>query len=145
MEENTYNQQQQPQQPPYWQAPETNWEQIIRDQIKSTRGWMTFMGVMQIVIAALYTIMTVGIGIIIMWVPFLLGLYLIRASNRAKMYLEMGNISDLAEYHKQLKNFFQVSGIMSIVSIGLLILFGIIAAAIGFSFAGAEMYKTMGY
>jgi len=142
MEENTYNQSQQAQN---WQVPETNWEQIIRDQIKSTRGWMTFMGVMQIVIAALYTIMTVGIGIIIMWVPFLLGLYLIRASNRAKMYLEMGNISDLAEYHKQLKNFFQVSGIMSIVSIGLLILFGIIAAAIGFSFAGAEMYKTMGY
>jgi len=142
MEENTYNQSQQAQN---WQVPETNWEQIIRDHIKSTRGWMTFMGVMQIVIAALYTIMTVGIGIIIMWVPFLLGLYLIRASNRAKMYLEMGNISDLAEYHKQLKNFFQVSGIMSIVSIGLLILFGIIAAAIGFSFAGAEMYKTMGY
>jgi len=142
MEENTYNQ---PQQAQNWQTPETNWEQIIRDHIRSTRGWMTFMGVIQIVIAALYTIMTVGIAIIIMWVPFLLGLYLIRASNRAKMYLEMSNISDLAEYHKQVKNYFQVSGIMTIVSIGLAILFGIIAAAIGFSFAGAEMYKTMGY
>jgi len=142
MEENTYNQQQQTQS---WQAPETNWEQIIRDHIKSTRGWLMFMGVLQIVYAGLYTIITFGIGIILMWVPFMLGLFLIRAANRAKAYLEMGDIADLADYHKQMKNFFLGTGIMVIVALALTVLLLIVIAVVGLSFMNTNMIKGVGF
>lgn len=121
--------QQQSNYPP--QTPQMTWEGIINDHIAKTRGWMMFMGVFMIVYAALATIMSLGIGIVFAWIPFILGLFLINGANRAKSFLMTGSQADLADYHKQMKNFFLTNGILMIVSIGLMIILILVAITVG--------------
>src|SRR3989339_8274 len=99
MEQQPNNYQDPNQQQNYYppQQPQMTWEDVIKDHIAKTRGWMMFMGVFNIVMAALYTIMTFGIGILFTWIPFIIGLFLINASNRAKTFLMSGSQSDLAD------------------------------------------------
>ena len=66
------------------QPPQMTWENVINDHIAKTRGWMMFMGVFFIIYAALTTIVSFGVGIIVAWIPFILGLFLINGANRAK-------------------------------------------------------------
>jgi len=127
------------------QPSQMTWEDVIKDHIAKTRGWMMFMGVFNIVMAALYTIMTLGIGILFTWVPFILGLFLVNASNRAKTFLLSGSQADLADYHKQVKNFFLTSGIVMIVSLALMVIFVIIAVAVGFNYSNMNFSRGFNF
>jgi len=127
------------------QPPQMTWENVINDHIAKTRGWMMFMGVFYIVMAALYTIMTLGIGILFTWVPFILGLFLINAANRAKTFLISGSQADLADYHKQVKNFFLTSGILMIVSLALMVIGVIIALAVGINYSNMDFSRGFNF
>lgn len=147
MEQQPNNYQDPNQQQNYYppQQPQMTWEDVIKDHIAKTRGWMMFIGVFNIVMAALYTIMTFGIGILFTWIPFIIGLFLINASNRAKTFLMSGSQSDLADYHKQVKNFFVTSGIVMIVSIALMIIGVIIALAVGLNYSNMDFSRGFNF
>lgn len=147
MEQQPNNYQDPSQQQNYYppQQPQMTWEGVINDHIAKTRGWMMFMGVFNIVMAALYTIITFGIGILFTWIPFVLGLFLINAANRAKTYLMSGSHSDLADYHKQVKNFFVTSGIVMIVSLALMIIGVIIALAVGLNYSNMDFSRGFNF
>lgn len=122
------NYQQQPQQPQY-QGPS------IEDQIKailsSTRGWLMFLGIINIIFASVYTLVTLGIGIVVMWVPFLMGIFLISAASKIKNYLLLGNPMSLVEYHKQMKSFFVTKGVLIIIGFALSIIGAVVIAVLG--------------
>lgn len=135
------NQQQQYSQQP----PQMTWENVINDHIAKTRGWMMFIGVFMIVYAALATIVSMGLGIIFAWVPFIMGLFLINGANRAKTFLLTGSQADLADYHKQLKNFFMTNGILLIVGLSLMVIFIIIALVVGIHYNPADFSKGFNF
>mgnify|MGYP001201341752 CR=1 FL=1 len=127
------------------QPPQMTWESVINDHIAKTRGWMMFMGVFFIIYAALTTIVSFGVGIIVAWIPFILGLFLINGANRAKSFLMTGSQSDLADYHKQLKNFFLTSGILMIVSLALMVIAIIIALAVGLNYSNMNFSRGFNF
>lgn len=127
------------------QQPQMTWEGVINDHIAKTRGWMMFMGVFFIIYAALTTIVSFGVGIIVAWIPFILGLFLINGANRAKSFLMTGSQSDLADYHKQVKNFFLTSGILMIVSLALMVIAIIIALAVGLNYSNMNFSRGFNF
>jgi hypothetical protein len=139
---------QQPNQDPNQQQnypPQMTWEGVINDHITKTRGWLMFLGVFAIVYAALVTLMSFGFGIIFAWIPFIMGLFLINASNRAKTFLMSGSQADLADYHKQLKNFFVTNGILLIVGLALMVIFIIIALVVGIHYNPGDFSKNFNF
>ncbi|MPM07752.1 hypothetical protein SDC9_54059 [bioreactor metagenome] len=139
------NQFQDPNQQYNQQPPQMSWENVINDHIAKTRGWMMFVGVFMIVYAALATIVSMGLGIIFAWVPFIMGLFLINGANRAKTFLLTGSQADLADYHKQLKNFFLTNGILLIVGLSLMVIFIIIALAVGIHYNPSDFSKGFNF
>jgi hypothetical protein len=122
------NYQQQPQQPQY-QGPGI--EAQIKAILSSTRGWLMFLGIINIIFASVYTLITLGIGIVVMWVPFLMGIFLISAASKIKNYLLLGNPMSLVEYHKQMKSFFVTKGVLIIIGFALSIIGAIVIAVLG--------------
>ena len=98
-----------------------------------------------VIYAALVTIYSFGVGVIVAWIPFILGLFLINGANRAKSFLMTGSQSDLADYHKQLKNFFLTSGILMIVSLALMVIAIIIALAVGLNYSNMNFSRGFNF
>ncbi|PLW91734.1 MAG: hypothetical protein C0592_14390 [Marinilabiliales bacterium] len=128
MNQNPNSQPQPQQQPMYHQS---GIESQIKAMLSSTRGWIMFMGILHIVYASIYTLATLGIGIIVAWVPFLLGIFLINAATNIKNYLLLGDPNNLVAYHKQMKNFFVTMGVLTIIGIALTIIAVIVIVATG--------------
>ena len=124
------------QQQPNYQQPAygvQDYEAQIKSLLSSTKGWLMFIGIMNIIFASIYTLITLGIGIVVMWAPFILGVFLISASAKIKNYLMSGNPLNLIEYHKQMKNFFVTKGVLMIIAFALGIISSIIIAVTGFA------------
>ena len=119
---------QQPQQPQYHY---NDIESQIKAILSSSKGWIMFFGIMNIISAAVVTIATLGIGILVAWIPLMLGIFLISAANKIKNYLLLGNPVSLVEYHRKMKNFFVTVGVLTIISIVLNIIFIIVATITG--------------
>lgn len=117
------------QQQPQYQGPGI--EAQIKVILSSTRGWLMFLGIINIIFASVYTLITLGIGIVVMWVPFLLGIFLISAASKIKNYLLIGNPMSLVEYHKQMKSFFVTKGVLIIIGFALSIIGAIVIAVTG--------------
>ena len=124
------------QNPNYQQAPQPQYQPpSIETQLKailsSTKGWIMFFGIMNIIMAAIVTIATLGVGILGAWIPLILGIFLVSAANKIKNYLLLGNPMSLLEYHKQIKNFFVFIGVMTIISLVLNIIMIIVVIITG--------------
>lgn len=104
----------------------------IRSYVKETHGWMKFVGIVSIVVGALYALTLVGI--IVAWMPIWLGVLLTQTGTKGREYVEKATAADLADYHAKLKSFFTITGILTIVMLALMvigIIIGIIAAIAG--------------
>jgi len=93
--------------------------------ILKAKGWLKFLGVVSIVMAVLYTLATLGIGLVITWIPFWLGMLLLKISS----LFESGDEDDLKIAFDKLRLVFKIVGIYTIVGFALGIL-GVIAAII---------------
>jgi len=122
---------QQQYQPPPPQHQYNDIESQIKAILSSTKGWIMFFGIMNIIMAATVTIMTFGLGIVAAWIPLVLGIILIGAANKIKNYLLLGNPVSLVEYHRKMKSFFITVGVITIISLVLNIIFMIVAAVTG--------------
>lgn len=117
-------------------------DEQIKAHLAGTKGWLMFLGVLNIVMAGIYTLATFGIGILFTWIPFLLGMFLINAANRIKAFLLSGQEIEMVNYHKQMKNFFMTAGIITIISIGLSIIMVIVAVSMGLNGRDFDVLKS---
>lgn len=92
------------------------------------KGWMKFLGIINIIAGALNALSIVGI--LWAWIPIWLGIVLVQAGSRTGEYAEKGDAAALAAMTDKLKNYFTISGILTIVSMGLGLIAGIIWAVL---------------
>jgi hypothetical protein len=81
------------------------------------KGWMKFLGVLMIIYAVLMTIMTFGIGLIIAWLPFWIGLLLFKAAGSVELAATSGDKQALVEAMTKLKTYFTIYGILALIGI----------------------------
>lgn len=84
------------------------------------KGWMKFLGVMMIVVGALYAITIVGL--VIAWLPIWLGVLLFQASSRIEYAYEGGGAVSFMESLGKLKIYFIINGVVVLVSLILVVL-----------------------
>jgi hypothetical protein len=88
------------------------------------KGWMKFMGIMNIIAGALNALSLVGI--LWAWIPIWVGVILVGAGSKADEFAQRGDAASLEAMTGKLKSYFTISGILMIVSMGLGLIAGIV-------------------
>jgi len=104
----------------------------LRANIKDTKGWMKFVGIVAIISGALYALSIVGI--IVAWLPIWIGVLLTQAASRGNEFVTKTTPADLIEYHSKLKTVFTILGIVAIIALiglGVVLIIGLIVLIAG--------------
>ena len=104
----------------------------VSTPVYQSRGWMKLIGVLLIIGGVLYTLTIVGI--IIAWLPIWMGVVLFQAGSSSEQAYFNGDKFSLIRSLTQLKLYFTIMGIMTLISIvfsGILIIAFLIG---GFAF-----------
>lgn len=120
--------------------------QAIRENVRGSKGWLKFLGILSIISGAMAALSIVGI--IFAWMPIWLGVLMVKAGGRAGEYAERGDPASLAAYTRQLKTLFTIMGILQIIGMAFGLIGAIIGMAIGiFSGSGGfqQMLQNYGY
>ncbi len=105
-----------------------------RKNAKGMAGWAKFMGIMTI-IAGCLQVLTI-FGIVIAWLPIWMGVVLTKAGSKAGEYADKGDMASLEAMMGQLKTYFVISGVLTIISFALAlvaVIAWIVLLALGFS------------
>ena len=97
------------------------------------KGWIKFLAIVQIVFASLYVVISLGIGIIVMWLPIWLSVLLLQSAGALERAQIQGDAAAMKLAMGKLKLYFMIQAIAMIVGFGLAILGGIAAIAFGIS------------
>jgi len=93
--------------------------QGLVQQLSSISGnmavWMKLLGIVYIVQAAITTLFTFFVGIIVAWLPLWLGILLFQAGNRASMVAVAKKPEELVSMLDKLRLFFIINGVVLIV------------------------------
>ncbi len=92
------------------------------------KGWIRFLGVMMIVVGAIYAITI--IGLLFAWLPIWLGVLLFQASSRIEHAYEGGGALSFMESLQKLKTYFIVNGVVVLVSL-ILVAVGALVGILG--------------
>jgi len=95
-----------------------------RIDVRGMKGWMKFLGIMNIISGA-FSALSI-IGIVFAWLPIWLGIILLQAGSRAQEYVDRGDEAALAGFTGKLRTYFTISGVLLIVSLGLGIISSIV-------------------
>ena len=79
------------------------------------RGWIRFLGVMMIIVGALYAVTI--IGLLFAWLPIWLGVLLFQASSRIEYAYEGGGAVSFMESLQKLKTYFIINGVVVLISL----------------------------
>ena len=74
------------------------------------KGWIRFLGVMMIIVGALYAVTI--IGLLFAWLPIWLGVLLFQASSRIEYAYEGGGAVSFMESLQKLKTYFIINGVV---------------------------------
>ena len=101
--------------------------------IYQSRGWMKLIGVLLIIGGVLYTLTI--IGIIIAWLPIWMGVVLYQAGSSSEQAFFNGDKFSLIRSLTQLKLYFTIMGIMTLIGILLsgIMIIGILVGGLAFS------------
>lgn len=88
--------------------------ELARKNAAGMKGWMKFLGLMNIIGGALNCLSIVGI--LWGWIPIWIGIILMGAGGRADEFARQGDSAALEGLMGKLKTYFTISGIMLIVS-----------------------------
>ncbi len=112
----------------------------ISTPVYQSRGWMKFVGVLLIITGVFYALSIVGI--IIAWLPIWMGIVLFQTGSSSEQAFFSGDKFSLLKSLNQIKLFFTIMGIMSLIGI-LLSVIAVIMFIVG-GFAVSE-YFDYGY
>lgn len=87
----------------------------ISTPVYQSRGWMKFVGVLLIITGVFYALSIVGI--IIAWLPIWMGIILFQAGSSSEQAFFSGDKFSLLKSLNQIKLFFTIMGIMSLIGI----------------------------
>lgn len=104
-------------------------QQAISANVKATKGWLKFLGVLSIIGGGLYALTLVGI--VVAWMPIWIGIIMVQAGSRAQEYAERGDPKALAGYTGKIKTLFAIMGILTLISLALGIIGVIISLVLG--------------
>ncbi|MFH1196660.1 MAG: DUF5362 domain-containing protein [bacterium] len=90
-------------------------------------GWAKFLGILGIIVGALYCLTIVGI--IVAWLPIWLGIVLFQAGSNITNAKMTQNYQHLVVAYEKLRLFFMVWGIVTIISLALMVIAIIIFGA----------------
>lgn len=88
--------------------------------IFQAKGWMKLVGVLMIIYGVLVALSIVGI--IIAWLPIWMGILLFQAASNAEQANMTGDQTALFTALSKLKTYFTIMGIMTLISIVMMIL-----------------------
>lgn len=94
---------------------QTNLIKEISTPLYQSRGWMKFLGVLMIIAGAFYALTIVGI--IIAWLPIWMGIVLYKAGSSSEQAYFNGDKYSLLKSLNQMKLYFTIMGIMSLIGI----------------------------
>lgn len=106
----------------------------IAFEVRKTKGWMKFMGIVMIVVGALQAITIVGI--VFAWLPIWIGILLTQAAKFAEKFSAMKDVSALHQMLTKLRLFFLIQGIMIIIGIVASIIVIIVYVIFGLAMLG---------
>ncbi|HPS46153.1 MAG TPA: DUF5362 family protein [Bacteroidales bacterium] len=141
-----YSQQQQPQQqqaynPQYQQQQQTDPFFLLANEMNATKGWIKFIGIVLIVMGAIYGLTI--IGLVVAWLPIWMGIILTNAAKHIESYVQTRSFTELIEYSRKIKSYFAILGVLSIIGlIGMAIWIIIIIIAIStVGLQGLQFYR----
>ncbi len=97
--------------------------------VGNMKGWLKFLGILNIVGGALYALTIVGL--IVAWLPIWMGVLLVQAANRADRYLALHDPEAFVEMIEKFRTFWALLGILTLI--------GLIATAIALFAAFSSM------
>ncbi len=97
--------------------------------VMNMKGWLKFLGILNIVGGALYALTLVGL--LIAWLPIWMGVLLVQAANRADRYLALRDPEAFVEMMEKFRTFWALLGILTLI--------GLVATAIAFFAAFSSM------
>ncbi|MEO0079919.1 MAG: DUF5362 domain-containing protein [candidate division WOR-3 bacterium] len=96
-----------------------------QENARGMKGWLKFLGIVSIIGGGLQALSIVGI--LFAWLPIWLGVLLVQAGTQAQKYAEQGDTAALNSLTGRLRTYFTVSGVVTIVVLGLAVLSCILA------------------
>lgn len=93
----------------------------ISEPLLKARVWILILGIISI-ISGVVTVLSIT-GIIVAWLPILLGIFLIQTAGQLKKFEENKQAINLVTAMEKLKTYFKVSAISTIVILSIMILF----------------------
>ena len=106
-------------------------------------GWAKFLGILSIIFGALYCLTIVGI--IVAWLPIWLGIVLFQAGSNITNAKATQNYQHLITAYEKLRLFFMVWGIVTIVSLALMVIVIIIFGAFLSQFINQFQHFNQGF
>lgn len=95
-------------------------ESVVGNKLMETTsgmsGWLKLVGIVSIVGGAITILLTLGMGIIIAWLPIWQGILLVRASNSSQE-VAGGKSESIVNMITPLKTYFIIQGILILISI----------------------------
>jgi hypothetical protein len=99
-----------------------------RANARGLAGWLKFFGIVTIIAGALNALSLVGI--LWAWLPIWLGILLVQAGSRAGDYAGSGTEATLEALLGKLKSYYLITGIVTIIWVGIVVLGGILLAVL---------------
>lgn len=97
------------------------------------RGWIKFLAIVQIVFMSIYVVVSLGLGLIVAWLPIWLSVLLLQSASAIERAEQQGDAEALKLALGKLKLYFLIQAIAMIVGFCLAIVGIILAIAFGFS------------
>jgi len=109
--------------------------------MNATKGWIKFIGIVLIVMGAIYGLTI--IGLVVAWLPIWMGIILTNAAKHIESYVQTRSFTELIEYSRKIKSYFAILGVLSIIGlIGMAIWIIIIIIAIStVGLQGLQFYR----
>lgn len=111
---------------------QSNLVKEVTTPVYQSRGWMKLIGVLMIIAGVIYALTIVGI--IIAWLPIWMGVVLFKAGSSAEQAYFSGDKSSLIKSLSQIKLYFTIMGILTLISIVISAISIIAIIAGGFAF-----------
>ncbi len=106
---------------------------IVGLEAERIKGWLLFIGWVTMIGGILQALTIVGI--LVAWIPFLMGLWLIQAGNKVGEYSATGNVMALGQMIAKLRSYFVLTGVMMII--------GLVSAALAMVFWGTVIIAAI--
>ena len=111
-------------------------------EVRKSRGWIKFLGIVFIVTGAIQALSIVGI--VIAWLPIWMGVLLMQVAKFADRFEQLKDVEALHQMLIKLRVFFTVQGIMLIIALILAVVMVIVYIIFGIALVGM-MSQGMSY